>query len=136
MRWMSKLILVLCIGAVAFAAAPDQNSTVADDARMLDQQIRALLLERETVLNQLSEDAKLAPLSERVARDAEYADTQVRYEVELLNLMIEFYGITGNEELLQRAEANLAQILAPVATGTPEASSLNREPQSANGEER
>jgi hypothetical protein len=134
MNWMIKFVLIAVIALPVFAA--DQvAATSTDQIQALNQQMRDLLQERETVLSQMQEDNLLAPLSERVAREAEYAQTQQQYEIQLLEMMVEYYGLTGNEELRARAEANLDQLLSPMATGTPDAGSLDRV-RETSGEER
>lgn len=126
MRWMMRMALTLVMAATVLAAAPEAPSNAPADAAALDQQMRALLLEREQILNEIAEQAKAAPASERTAIDQDYAATQVQYEIQLLELMVQYYELTGNTELRERAEENLAQILAPPATGTPEPASANR----------
>jgi len=118
---MFMLAMVSMIAISAFAEEEKSIEALPTDAQVLDQQMRDLLMEREAVLTQMAEDMKTAPLDERTARDAEYADMQTQYEIQLLEMMVEYYEVTGNEQLRLRAEANLAQMLAPAATGTPEA---------------
>lgn len=134
MNWMIKLVLIAVVALPVFAAEP-VSAPSTDQIQALDQQMRDLLQEREAVLSQMRDENLRAAPSERVAREAEYAQMQSQYEIQLLELMVEYYALTGNEELQARAEANLEQMLAPVATGTPEAGSLNRANQ-VNGEER
>lgn len=125
MRWMLMIALVSLFALPAFADVAKTVEPVQSDAQVLNQQMKDLILEREAVLTQMEEEARLAPLSERVAREAQYAEMQVQYEIQLLDMMVEYYDLVGNEQLRLRAEANLAQILAPKTTGTPE--SENRE---------
>lgn len=136
MRWMFRIAMTLVIAGVMWAAAPEASQPLPTDAQTLNQQMRALLLEREQILNELAEQAKLAPTSERTVRDADYAATQTQYEIQLLELMVQYYELTGNVELRDRAAENLAQILAPAATGAPEPSAGNRAPQSETQEGR
>ncbi|MCB1060920.1 MAG: hypothetical protein KDB65_11860 [Calditrichaeota bacterium] len=135
MKWMLKFLLIAVIALPIFAAE-QSAATSTDQIQALDQQMRDLLQERETVLSQMRDDNLQAPLSERVAREAEYAQTQEDYQIQLLEMMVEYYGMTGNDELRARAEANLESMLAPVATGTPEPSSSNRAAHQTSGEER
>lgn len=136
MQWMSRLAMIMLIAATAIAAAPETTRSLSTDAQTLDQQMRSLLLEREQILAELAEQAKLAPLSERTARDAEYAATQTQYEIQLLELMVQYYELTGNVELHDRAAENLAQILAPEAKGTLDSDTGNRSSQSETQEGR
>lgn len=117
MKWMSKIVMILVIASAALAADSQSTSQLQSEAELLDQQMRALLVEREAMLTQMADEIKLAPLSERVARETEYADLQTHYEIQLLELMVNYYEITGNEELLVRASANLDQLLAPQLNG-------------------
>lgn len=136
MQWMTKLAMILVIATAAVAASSEVTGSLPVDAQTLDRQMRTLLLEREQNLTALAKQAKSAPLSERTARDAEYAAMQVQYEVQLLELMVQYYEASGNEELRNSAAQNLAQILASETNGTLESAPTNRSPQSVTTERR
>lgn len=136
MRWMMMLAMVSIIATTAIGSAPNAESNLPVDATALDQQMRNLLVEREQTLNDLAEQVQSAPLSERTALDAGYAATQVEYEIRLLELMVQYYEVTGNVDLRERAAESLAQLLAPTPTGSADAASVNRNARSESVEGR
>lgn len=134
MNKMLKLVLITAFALPVFADV-QVAVTSTEQIQALDRQMSDLLQEREAVLSQMRDDNMLAPLGDRVEREAEYAQMQEQYEIQLLEMMIEYYGLTENEELRTRAEVNLEHLRAPAATGTLETDAQNRA-REATGEVR
>ncbi|MBL0061331.1 MAG: hypothetical protein IPP40_07555 [bacterium] len=112
MKWMIITAAILSLAVAAIAAEP-QSEGSPSTVKLLDEQMRDLLLERDQVLAGLNAEYAAALPSERTALEATYAATQVSYEIQLLELMVQYYDLTGNTELKNRAVANLEQMLAP-----------------------
>ncbi len=112
MKWITLAVLTLVITAAAIAAEPQAVKT-APSATALDQQIRVLLLERDRVLSELDAQFAVAASEDRTAIEQEYSALQSTYEIQVLELMVQYYDLTGNVELRERATTNLAQLQAP-----------------------
>jgi len=132
MKWMTLAVMTLVIAAAAIAAEPQAVPT-PPTAEALDQQMRALLLDRERVLAELDAQYAAAASVERTAIETEYSALQSSYEIQLLELMVQYYDVTGNFELRAHAAANLAQLQTPALTSSP-AAATDRAAQTTEGQ--
>ncbi len=132
MKWITLAVLTLVITAAAIAAEPQAVKT-APSATALDQQIRVLLLERDRVLSELDAQFAVAASEDRTAIEQEYSALQSTYEIQVLELMVQYYDLTGNVELREHAATNLAQLQAPAQRVSSKAA-VGSETQTTEGQ--
>lgn len=75
MKWMTLAVMTLVIAAAAVAAEPQAVST-PPTAEALDQQMRALLLDRDRVLAELDAQFAAAASEIRAAIEVKYSALQ------------------------------------------------------------
>jgi len=132
MKWMTFAVLTLVMTAAAIAAEPQALKT-APSATALDQQIRVLLLERDRILSELDAQLAVAASEDRAAIEQEYSALQSTFEIQVLELMVQYYDLTGNVELRERAATNLAQLQAPAPRVSSDAA-VGSETQTTEGQ--
>lgn len=126
MKMWKMVLAALVVVSTAWANEPAAPGQTPDPAVALQQQIKTLLLEREQRVAEMDAQYPTLAPHERTAFDVAYSNLIESYEIQVLGLMVEYYDLTGNVELRQRAEESLAQLAAGPVTGTPLSTSRDR----------
>ncbi|MCB9365573.1 MAG: hypothetical protein H6508_00100 [Calditrichaeota bacterium] len=121
------MVAIAMVATAAWASEPAVPDQTPDPVAALQQQIKDLMLQREQATAEMNEQYATLAQSERTEFDAVYAEMLESYEIQTLELMVQYFDLTGNTEQRLRAEESLAVLQAGPATGTPVTTSPDRE---------